>query len=431
MNSSGVHRTLGFLKHLDHEKWKITVLTVAVEESQSSDDGLREKLPVNVEVFRARVVDFFKPWRLFKKYFGKQNASERSAEGPIAPKIKISQKKGLVQNIKDQISGLLQTPDNQIGWLLPALRQANNIPRPDLIYSTAPPFTGHIIAACLKRRWKVPLVTDFRDPWSGNPFNVVHGGLVSWWDRKLERFVMRASDAVIANTIPMAEMMTSFFPDVKNKITTITNGYDAEDYQNVVSSRTAEENTVLMVHIGLLYEQRDPLPFLEAVKRMAVNLAEDVPLRVQLIGRSENFDGMPLEEHVRRLDIEHIVELIPPMSHQEALSRAKGADILLLFAQGTTLQVPAKLFEYMALGSPIFSFCEPESATEAILKSLGNHTVVTTTDSDKIYPPMFQLVESVKTHHFVSGSTASTGPFTRKLLTQKFEHVLDKLVHKG
>ena len=118
INSSGVHRTTGFLKHLDPDEWSISILTVAMSrESNALNPEYPYAVPGNITVYRAGVIDLFKPWRYLKSLF-KSDISQRLST--VSAEQEPSRSNSMWRKIKDKVSALLQTPDNQIGWLLPA-----------------------------------------------------------------------------------------------------------------------------------------------------------------------------------------------------------------------------------------------------------------------------------------------------------------------
>lgn len=372
INSSGVHRTLSFIKYLPKDFWKISVITVKLKSEFEYDCIISDGLYDDVKIYRTKCIDYFYLWKKLKR----ASMENRLNKSSIFKTSNIVTS-GYLQRFKNQISALLQTPDNQAGWLFPTLLRCTMLPRPDVIYSTAPPFTALVIATFLKKMWGVPLIADFRDPWSGNPFNIVHGGMATWINNLLEKILMNRADSIIANTDLMAKNLIFNFPEKKNNIHVITNGYDPEECQDIEPLRSFDKNTLLLIHIGLLYEQRNPLPFLQAVKNIVTDSSFCDQIKVQLIGSSESFKGQTVEELVQHLDLTHVVDLVSTVSHQEALARAKGADVLLLFAQGTLLQIPAKLFEYFAIGTPILAVCEEGSATQEMLSSMDGHQVAT------------------------------------------------------
>jgi len=124
-----------------------------------------------------------------------------------------------------------------------------------------------------------------------------------------------------------------------------------------------------------------------------------------------------LEKMVRHWDLEDYVELVPRVSHKEALGIMAGADLLLILQGGTSLCVPAKLFEYMALNKPILGLT-PEGATADILQRYPLGKVVDPYDPDKILLGIIHFLmngkmyfqrnrianSSTNTMHFISRS---------------------------
>jgi glycosyltransferase involved in cell wall biosynthesis len=96
-----------------------------------------------------------------------------------------------------------------------------------LIYSTASPFTDHLIALLLVKLSGLPWVADFRDLWVDRP-NFPKNRWRLFIDRKLEKMVIQRADHVITATSLMAEHFKRFYPNAK--YTSITNGYDEDDF---------------------------------------------------------------------------------------------------------------------------------------------------------------------------------------------------------
>ncbi|HWR84030.1 MAG TPA: glycosyltransferase [Candidatus Deferrimicrobium sp.] len=60
-------------------------------------------------------------------------------------------------------------PDSKAGWVKPAVRLGRTLctnRRYDLILSTSPPISAHLVAQKLAREYKLPWVSDFRDFWT-------------------------------------------------------------------------------------------------------------------------------------------------------------------------------------------------------------------------------------------------------------------------
>ena len=85
------------------------------------------------------------------------------------------------------ISSLSQTPDENIGWLIPAAREAARLikkHRINVIYTSGPPHTCHLVGLSAKLLTGRKLVVDFRDPWTSGIRIGSHFNAVSLADRK-------------------------------------------------------------------------------------------------------------------------------------------------------------------------------------------------------------------------------------------------------
>ena len=391
-NASGIHRTLKFIKHLTALGWKIDVLTFG----DNSQIAGGQPVMAN-KVYRAGELDLFSIWdRLKSNLFFEPTSVKRSApQNTFLEKNRDPVTRNYWQRFKDQLSGLFQTPDNQFGWLLPALLVSRKIKRPDIIYSSAPPFTGHLIGAFLKKRWGVPLVCDFRDPWGNNPFRLPKTGFIHWLDNKLERWVFSLGDSIIANTPLMTDSFKNRFAFARKKIISITNGFDPADFVGLSSCREVSNSKFLLVHPGALYGERNPVKFLFALKQLIFEQGCS-NIIVHFIGTCEAFEGKSVGDQVVDLGLQGHVKFIPPVEHGKALQIMKGADILLLFAQGTTLQIPAKLFEYMGIGKPVFAIGEKNSATQIAVNSFNGYYSYVENNQEQIVDRLCQLYQAWK-----------------------------------
>lgn len=368
-NASGTFRSLGFIRHLSDIGWQVNLLTVnvSVSNAELKENELIRKLPPSVGVFRAAHWDLFRLWARLPKRRRVESGDGKPAG--LQDYMEASSPQGWWNTGKELISTFLKTPDQQIGWFWPAVTRCVSLPKPAIVYSSAPPFTGHLIGLFYKFFWRVPLVCDFRDPWIDNPFRHKKLPLIEKWDRLLERFVFSRADLVVANTEKMASVFRQKQLIRLPEIVTIPNGYDPEDFQGIEPVRTVTQDYLLLVHAGLLYGERNPVNFLKAMQSLAKQNC--CPrLKVLLIGSSMPIEGLPLEEHIAEMGLSDYIKTQSPVPHANALSQMKGADALLLLALGTTLQVPAKLFEYFGLEKPVLSIAEQASATEEITAQL-------------------------------------------------------------
>lgn len=100
----------------------------------------------------------------------------------------------------------------------------------DAIWTTAPPFTSHLIGLYLKQRLDLPWIADYRDPWTTA---IVRSWPTKWHFRMEERWessVVRWADAVTCVTPTACQKLSQKFPEDATKVHFLSNGYDPEDY---------------------------------------------------------------------------------------------------------------------------------------------------------------------------------------------------------
>jgi glycosyltransferase involved in cell wall biosynthesis len=238
------------------------------------------------------------------------------------------------------------------------------------IYSTFPPLGAHLAALLLARRERLKWIADFRDPLSINPG---HLGLTKFQQKVhlwLEKIILKRADIVIVNTDALAEQWKNAYPNHRDRIHVIWNGFDPADRieQTALPQRTYR----LFSHLGALYEGRNISPLLESISRLidSGRLMGD-RLRIRLVG-SISKDCIPGAEFLARAKDQGWLEIIPDqVPHHEARRMALESDGLLLVQPHTAALVPGKLFEYLRLRRPILAFILPDTPIERILKQSG------------------------------------------------------------
>ncbi len=257
--------------------------------------------------------------------------------------------------------------DEGATWLPRAARLAGrwmNQPLKPVLFSTSPPVTVHMLAWWLKKRYGCRWIADFRDPLDGNPYRSLNAPRGRVFDRWLERQIFRTADMLVANTDAVAAMWNRKHPHRAEDIVTLWNGFDPE---RPFGPLDREGGAVrLMRHVGSIYGDRYPLALRGALSRMIGDGRVDGSrIRVELIG--------PLSAEREAFNAEWWKEK-PPVPASEADRLIQTVDFLLLLDAthtGTSLQVPAKIFDYIRIGRPILAWTKPGSPVERILHDSG------------------------------------------------------------
>jgi len=376
INRSGTHRTLAFVKDLDRLGWDATVVT-ATADGEPVDDSLRTRIPASATVMRLPWTDLVQRVKNLCPQVSRSNVSHRRAvaNGSMqAHSHDQPARQETLENLREWCSRWLVTPDSRIGWIGPALRAGYRAIRrcpPDVIYSTSPYMSAHIVAMSLARWCRLPWVADFRDPWRDSPFRVKGPRTVEAWDELLEWSVLRSARHVICNTPAMTRRLCARRPFVAPKCSTILNGFDASLLRGIEPIRVASSDEFVLTHAGQFYGPRSPIPWFRAIRWALERTPALAPkLRVVLIG-PERLDGRHLSDIARDAGIHHNIMVLGQKAHREALGYLAGSDALLLAGSsgsGDDLQIPNKLFEYLAIRKPIIASCSPTGSIARILR---------------------------------------------------------------
>ena len=376
INRSGTHRTLGFVKHLDRLGWDASVLTV-LPRDEPLDELLADGLPDSTRVVRTPWVDRIAQVKSWIPRARRDPCVATSSGGALP-----AGDSPAARGFRDWFSRLLMTPDSRVGWITPAIRaglREINHTRPEVLYSTSPYMSAHLIARALSQRTGLPWVADFRDPWTFNPFRTIPYSTIRRWDAWLERRVLRSANHVVCCTPSMTQEFVRRFPFLKGKCSTIMNGFDASKLDGIKPFRDVGPERFVMTHCGQFYGGRNPSVWFAALRR-ALQETPDLAnkLVVQLIGPT-TYHGKSLEDLAASYGLARVVRVLGPKSHAEALAHMAGSDALMLAASdgpGGELQVPNKLFEYLAIRRPIIAACLSGNPTVDILEDAAAQAVV-------------------------------------------------------
>lgn len=333
--SSGILRTLNFVKHLPSGKWSPVVLTASSSAYEEQSNDLISSVPPNTPILRALALDAARHLSIAKKY-----------------------------------PGVLALPDRWSTWWfaavfkgLKAVRQR----RPAIIWSTYPISSAHMIAATISRLTGLPWVADFRDPMvsASSPTPGMQRQVVTW----LEARVLRSAAACVFTTERAATEYARRYPHEAHKCKVIANGYDEAVFAGVTPARSGlERRTLFMLHSGLIYPRdRDPSTFFAAVQGLIDDGSLDREhLRIRF--RAPKHGG-EVADSAAKHGLSDVVEISPPIPYDEAIAEMLGADLLLVF-QGShfNAQIPAKIYEYLRAQPPLLAVLDPAGDTAGQLR---------------------------------------------------------------
>lgn len=434
--SSGTFRSLGLANHLAQNGWAVDVVTVSESDISRPDPLLYDSLDSRVRILRYPKVDVVEQ---FRKRLTRFASGLRQPRGCSKSGRTGKEKHGDYFRLSSRAMRWmwpLYLPDKSLQWALSVAMEARvrRLARSSsVLYSSSPAHSVHMAAAILKGTSGRPWVADLRDPWAENPLRVLPlNSVARAYDRILEQKVIGRADWVVCNTPPMEEAYSKRFAGRVCGISTVLNGFDERIFSYDASeNEMSSDDRLTVVHVGSLYGLRDITPVLEALtalKRQQPEVARDFSF--QFVGpNTENYTAI-----VDRLRLNGMVTLRGPVPPGEGLAWDRRATICLcLGLTGTEnqSQVPAKLYQFIALGKPVLALARPESAMAGVLKQSGLQYLLADPEHEA------SILEAlVSIHHLWSesslqygGNTQQRKKFNRKNMAHSIEKIFNHILN--
>jgi glycosyltransferase involved in cell wall biosynthesis len=282
----------------------------------------------------------------------------------------------------------LLVPDENVSWNLTAIPAALRIVRSesiDVVVTTSPPSSVHLVGAAAKRATGVRWVADLRDSLGAHPHRRAESRLVrakESSERAVARAVARSADAIVTVSDALAEETRALEP--KGRVVTIANGCDFDDFAGL-EYRPGERFRI--THTGSFFGKRSPRPFLEALA------GTDLDVVARFVGDFRSSD----RDWAERLALGDRLELHPYVPRRRSLELQRDSEALLLLvpeAGGRGRGVlSGKVFEYLAAERPILAAVPPDGAAADLLRETGTGVVAAPDDVDAIRAALVDLVE--------------------------------------
>jgi hypothetical protein len=262
--------------------------------------------------------------------------------------LKARQRTSISDTLARHYAALTRIPDARAGWIGAATAAGRGIVRawrPDIVFASAPPYSGLIAASRIARACGAPWIAELRDLWADNTYHHDPGWRLCV-DRLLERLTLGSAAGLVTVTPRWAESLRRRYGQ---PIACVLNGYVEEDFPASPPKPPPGEVVSLLYTGGIYPGYRDPSPLFRAIAGLG---AERDRVAVHFYG--------PPPAAVSPLSAEHGVAdrvfVHDPVSYKASLALQASADVLLLMQwnnQKDAGNVPGKFFEYLGARRPI------------------------------------------------------------------------------
>ncbi len=414
---SGVQRWVYFTKYLRDFGWEPIIYTVQNPEAPYQDDSLKSEIPNGIQIIKE---DIWEPFGAYRKLAGIKEG-QKIKSGVIA-----QEKKSIKRYLIKWIRANLFIPDPRINWIskgiktLSAYLSANKI---DLIITSGPPHSAHLIGKKLHKKTAIPWIADFRDPWT-QVFNwnlLPRTAIVEKIHKSLELSVLKTCDGLITVSHHCMNDLRKIFPVKTYKI--ITNGFD--DIAPIALSSQGK-NEIVMLYTGVLSADRNPLPLWKSLATYLHNHSTVAnKFKLKFYGDIDNAICKSIDE----TGLGKYTSFHQPVKHEEIIKIMQLSDILLLIGVPNEAGVvTGKIFEYISTGKPILAVSPEQSDIEQILNETETGINIPFEEIANFDKTMTDLIFKSTVPKNSQDLYQRISKFHRKNLTEELASFMNKII---
>jgi len=417
-NASGSSRPFYFAKYLPEFGYEPQVLGASLLRGEERDEAPLAELPAGLRVTRAPRLLY--PLVAHARAFRKRAAAlGRSAGGGAG--------QGGRSRALDALEDLNWWLHWEADWAAPATAAgwlgAQRHP-PDLIWATAPPFRGCVVAARLAAWLNKPLVLDLRDPWTYGSLWNPRTPRIERAERSWAARVLGSASRLVFTSPLTLEAMHERFPEVpRERLVSITNGYDDTP---VLPLRQLAEGKCLFRYVGVLNERRTPDLLLQAFDLAGREPGFRSSAALEFIGNAGGHAGKaalaPGSEVLFRGQV----------TRAESLRLMFGSDVNVLLqtvSEGADV-ISGKAFDYLQAQKPVLAVVDPGGGDAWLMRSTGAGRIVDWRDVEAVAGALVACWRDWQAG--VRGLDAgSTSAYQRRALTGRLAALFDEVLNPG
>ena len=420
---SGVQRWVKFARYLPSEGWQPVIYTPENPEQLAVDHSLEKEIPSEAEIIKTHITE---PYELYKKFLRRSGHSKEAVEvNPVN-----AQNKSLSQKVAMWIRGNFFRPDPRCMWIGPSVRFLKKYLEEhpvDLIVSTGPPQSMHLIGRKLAKDTGLPWIADFRDPWT-KIFYFKHLSMTratERWHHRMERKVLDDATAVVAVS-PLVQQ--EFQAMTQTPVELITTGYDECDFPHGKDEDAAggKGKDFIITHTGLFAADGNPEVLWEVLsEKCAVDEDFRKHLKIKLVGKNDVQIIRAIEEAGLK---DNLIDM-GYQPHSVAVEEQRKASLLILPLRKEPeykAVLPGKLFEYLASWRPVLGIGQPDGAMSMILNKTKTGIVPDWNDKTSVS----RFIDLCWENHLKGKLTvedADISQFTRRNLTRRMAELFEKV----
>lgn len=405
----GVQRWLKFTKYLPEFGWEPIILTPLNPSIREKDESLELEVNQNLKVVK---IPIWEPYGITSKFLNVQTIPKQGI---------VNEKHDKRISFLTWLRGNLLIPDTRIFWKKPAYKKALDIIKQenvDLIVTTGPPHSLHLIGLALKTNLNIKWVVDFRDPWAD--WDILDRLKLTKRSRKihqeLERRVLTTADEIVTVSKAWAQGLNKKYG---KSVKVITNGFEKDDFR---FNKKNDPGKFRISHFGLLNEFRNAPALWEALGELCEsNDSFNDELEVFLAG---NIDSSIFNQIKSITNLSDKINYVGYLSHGNLAKEYQETAVFLLISnksKNAEGHIPGKLFEYLYSTRPILAISPLKGDVADIINNTNSGLVFEPDDKEPLKKAILSFYNSfVKKQSYQTQSDITIYErinLTRKLAT--------------
>ncbi len=364
----GVQRATYLVRHLSALGWNVTVQTVRPVDYPAYDQTLLDKVPSDVTIHR---VNPLAPPSLVRAF--RRTSSDKNSPGTMTG-----------------LSGWLMLPDNKV---IAALNMIRSLPaiieraKPDVVLTSSPPPSIHIVGSHISKRYNIGWVADFRDVWFSQSMLNFKTSLHKRLYDNLRKSIYRNAGAL---TVVSPGHMESLHTETKYEIPEIhlvPNGYDDTMFAES-KSITSNDSAFRIAYCGSL----NGLTHVPRLFETLIGIAGKHDIQVHVFGVVSNW----IEQQIREIDPtgSHVI-FHGYVDHADAVSALHECDAsLVTLAPDSHLEltIPGKIYEALREPKPVIGVVPQGSSVWNLLSSFDQTILIDAATLDTLQERLSDLV---------------------------------------
>lgn len=316
--------------------------------------------------------------------------------------------------------------------------------RPDAVLITGSPFYPMLLAGWIRRRWNIPVVLDFQDPWVSRQGASRKRWTKGWLSHRLaialEPKALKGASWITSVSDRQNQEMAARYPGFDSRrMCAIPIGGDPEDF-SALSNCSATDITTQFVfsYVGTALPRSTPLLevlFGGIAKLRARNPALAARLAVRFVGTSNQPGGnsghrvLPLAEIAGIADI--VSEEPARVPYLEALRILATTDATLMIGSDEPHYTASKIYPCLMANRPFLSLFHSESSAHRILTDAGGGVSLAFSTVVELQELECAVADAIERIVLAPGTLGSINPaaftdYTAHAVAGKFADVFER-----